>query len=99
MLSAEGQAVKDGRLKPAGGHECWLQTFPWILISELNAVLSDGEMNAHEERFAHISLRFLGVDDALTPSLIEESKSLVLETLSERTTSKPPRAKRPATKS
>src|SRR5580704_15492577 len=33
MLNAEGEAVKDGRLKPAGGHEGWLQTFPWMLIS------------------------------------------------------------------
>ena len=97
MLNAEGAAVKDGRLKPAGGHEGWLQTFPWMLISELNAVLSDGEMNMHEERFAQISLRFLGIDDALVPSLIEESKSLVPETLPERTTSKSPRAKRQAT--
>jgi AcrR family transcriptional regulator len=98
MVDAEGQAVKDGRLKPAGGHDCWLQTFPWMLISELNAVLSDGEMNLHEERFAQISLRFLGVDDALVPSLIEQSKSLVLEKmLPERATSKPPRAKRHAT--
>jgi AcrR family transcriptional regulator len=65
MLNAERKAVKDGRLKPAGGHECWLETFPWMLISELNAVLSDGEMNLHEERFAQISLRLLGVSDAL----------------------------------
>jgi AcrR family transcriptional regulator len=97
MLNAEGQAVKDGRLKPAGGHDCWLQTFPWMLISELNAVLSDGELNMHEERFAQISLRFLGVDDALVPTLIEESKSLVLEVMrSERATDKPPRTKPPA---
>lgn len=79
MLNAESEAVKEGRLKPVGGHECWLQTYPWMLISELNAVLGDGEMNAHEERFAQISLRFLGVDDALVPELISESKSLVLD--------------------
>ncbi|WP_261540196.1 TetR/AcrR family transcriptional regulator [Burkholderia multivorans] len=79
MVNAEGQAVKEGRLKPAGGHECWLQTFPWLLISELNAVLVDADMNAHEERFAQVSLRFLGVDDALVPELIAKSKSMVMD--------------------
>ncbi|TKC77271.1 TetR/AcrR family transcriptional regulator [Trinickia terrae] len=77
MVNAESQAVQDGRLRPVGGHECWLQTFPWLLISELNALLSDGDVAAHEERFARISLRFLGVDDTLAPTIIEESKSLV----------------------
>jgi len=34
----------------------------------------------HEERFARVSLRSLGVDDALAPSLIVRSRELVSET-------------------
>ena len=94
MVNAEGEAVKDGRLRPAGGHECWLQTFPWLLISELNALLGDADLAAHEERFARISLRFLGVDDALAPTLIEESKSLVNEQAQSGRVAKTPRSKR-----
>ena len=77
MLEAEREAVADGRLKPAGGHECWLRMYPWMLISELAEALETGEIAVHEERFAAVSLRFLGVDDALAPELIKRSGVLV----------------------
>lgn len=77
MLAAERRAVATGRLKPAGGHECWLRTYPWMLISELSAALESGDVLAHEERFAVMSLRFLGIDDELAPKLLHRSNELV----------------------
>ncbi|MEZ5998723.1 MAG: helix-turn-helix domain-containing protein [Hyphomonas sp.] len=83
MLEAEAEAVADGRLKPAGGHACWLRTFPWLLIAELKEALKEDraltaeERLVHEERFALVSLRFLGVDDKLAQSLVAESRHLV----------------------
>lgn len=79
MITAERAAVAKGVLKPAGGHECWLRTYPWMLIAELNALIETGDSLAHEERFAQLSLRFLGVDDALAPKLIARSRVLVAE--------------------
>ncbi len=79
MLSAEQDAVKSGRLKPAGGHKSWLTMYPWMLIAELNALVETGDILAHEERFARVSLRFLGIDDALAPELIKRSRTLVME--------------------
>lgn len=85
MLREEADAVADGRLKPVGGHECWLRTFPWLLIAELKeAFKDDSEISTerrlvHEERFALVSLRFLGVDDKIAKSLVEESRQLVDE--------------------
>lgn len=76
MFDAEREAVADGRFKPAGGHDCWLRTYPWILISELKAALESRNTFAHEEQFALISLRFLGIDDALVPELLERSNEL-----------------------
>lgn len=35
MRDAEAEAVADGRLKPVGGHECWLRSFHWLLLAEL----------------------------------------------------------------
>jgi AcrR family transcriptional regulator len=77
MLAAEAEAVADGRLKPVGGHECWLRTFPWLLIAELREAIKVDDTLDHEERFALISLRFLGIDDVTAKSLIEESRALV----------------------
>jgi AcrR family transcriptional regulator len=77
MIAAERDAVRSGRLKPAGGHETWLRTYPWILISELNDLLETGNIEEHEDRFARISLRFLGIDDGLAPKLIETSRKLI----------------------
>ncbi|MGY4506519.1 AcrR family transcriptional regulator [Bradyrhizobium sp. GM24.11] len=79
MLRFEREAVEAGVLKPAGGHDCWLKTYPWILIGELTALAETGNILEHEKRFAEISLRFLGVDDALAPKLIARSRELVLE--------------------
>ena len=75
----DNQAVETGVLKPVGGHDCWLKAYPWILIGELTALTETGNLLEHEKRFAEISLRFLGVDDALAPKLIARSRELVLE--------------------
>lgn len=77
MRSAEAEAVADGRLKPAGGHDCWLRSYPWLLLAELGEALQASETISHEDRFAEVSLRFLGVDDSLAPALIEQSRTLV----------------------
>src|SRR6266481_7726313 len=79
MVAAEQGAVNSGRLKPAGGHKAWLTMYPWMLIAELNALVETGDLLAHEERFARVSLRFLGIDDALAPDLIKRSRALVME--------------------
>jgi AcrR family transcriptional regulator len=79
MVGAETAAVKAGVLRPAGGHEYWLKTYPWLLIAELTALAQTGNVIEHEERFARVSLRLLGVDDALAPSLIARSRKLVAE--------------------
>ena len=79
MMSFERRAVEAGVLRPAGGHEYWLRVYPWILIAELTALADTGNIAAHEERFARVSLRLLGVDDALAPGLIARSRELVAE--------------------
>jgi AcrR family transcriptional regulator len=79
MMSAEREAVEARVLRPAGGHEYWLKVFPWLLIAELTALAETGNIIEHEERFARASLRLLGVDDALAPSLIARSRELVAE--------------------
>jgi AcrR family transcriptional regulator len=79
MVNAESAAVQAGVLRPAGGHEYWLRVFPWLLIAELTALADTGNIIEHEERFARVSLRLLGVDDTLAPSLIARSRELVAE--------------------
>src|SRR6266576_2441287 len=79
MVSAERAAVEARVLRPAGGHEYWLRVFPWLLIAELTALAEKGNITEHEERFARVSLRLLGVDDALAPGLIARSRELVAE--------------------
>ncbi len=79
MVAAEEQGVRDGRLKPAGNHDTWLRIYPWILISELNDLLENGNLAEHEDRFARISLRFLGIDDAKAGKLIQRARVLVAE--------------------
>jgi AcrR family transcriptional regulator len=79
MLAAERAAVEARVLRPAGGHEYWLRVFPWLLMAELTALAKTGNITEHEERFAQVSLRLLGVDDALAPSLIARSRALVAE--------------------
>jgi AcrR family transcriptional regulator len=77
MRSAEEEAVRSGTLSPAGGHDCWLEMYPWMLMAELRAVLGDQDLAMHEIRFAMVSLRFLGIDDRLAAELIAESVALV----------------------
>jgi AcrR family transcriptional regulator len=89
MLHAEEQAVADGRLKPVGGHECWLRTFPWLLLAELREALKVDDTTDHEERFALISLRFLGIDDQVAKSLVAESRKFVSGTGASKSTTKP----------
>jgi AcrR family transcriptional regulator len=79
MVGAERAAVEAYVLRPAGGHEYWLRVFPWLLIAELTALAETGNIAEHEERFARVSLRLLGVDDALAPSLLARSRELVAE--------------------
>jgi hypothetical protein len=50
-----------------------------MLIAELNELIETRDSLAHEERFARLSLRFLGVDDSLAPKLIARSRVLVAE--------------------
>lgn len=79
MVAFEHRAVEAGVLRPAGGHEYWLKVYPWLLIAELTALADTGDIAKHEERFARVSLRLLGVDDALAPVLITRSRELVAE--------------------
>jgi hypothetical protein len=78
-MSFEHRAVEAGVLRPAGGHDSWLKVYPWLLIAELTALADTGKIAEHEERFARVSLRLLGVDDTLAPSLIARSRELVAE--------------------
>jgi AcrR family transcriptional regulator len=79
MVSFERAAVEAGVLQPAGGHEYWLKVYPWLLIAELTALADTGHIAEHEERFARVSLRLLGVDDGLAPGLLARSRELVAE--------------------
>ncbi|MEI9927520.1 MAG: hypothetical protein WDN44_07225 [Sphingomonas sp.] len=81
MRGVEAEAVADGRLKPVGGHECWLRTYPWLLLAQLQDAITTDETTSYEDTFAAVSLRFLGVDDAIAPELIERSRSLVTDFL------------------
>jgi len=79
MVNAESAAVEAGVLRPAGGHEYWLRVYPWLLVAELTALAQTGNIAEHEERFARVSLRLLGVDDALAPRLMARARELVAE--------------------
>lgn len=81
MQVAEGAAVASGRLKPVGGHETWMKTYPWLLLGQLSEAIDDDDTVGREDLFARISLRFLGIDDALADDLIAESRRLVDEKL------------------
>jgi AcrR family transcriptional regulator len=79
MERFETPGIESGALKPAAGHETWMRTLPWLLLSELHyaVVDSEGDPLAHEESFATICLRLLGVDDADVEGLLVESLSLI----------------------
>ena len=77
MRNAEQEAVASGSLRPVGGHQAWISTYPWLLLGQLSQALEDGSTDASEELFARISMRFLGIDDALANDLIAKSRRLV----------------------
>lgn len=77
MRTFEAKAVQAGSLRPAGSHETWLHYYPWLLLAELSEAIESGDTSAHEERFAQVSLRFLGVDDAHVPELLRNSERLM----------------------
>lgn len=77
MQHAEGEAVANGRLKPVGGHQTWMQSYPWLLLGHLSNAMDDADTTAIEDSFARVSLRFLGVADDLANDLVEESRGLV----------------------
>lgn len=77
MEKTEKAAVADGTFAPVGGHDAWLRTFPWILICELNEALVTDDPAKHEDKFARISIRMLGIDPTLTDELVEASRELV----------------------
>jgi hypothetical protein len=79
MMSFEHRAVETAILRVAGGDEYWLKVYPRLLIAELTALADNGKIVEHEEHFAPVSLRLLGVDDAPAPSLIARPRELVAE--------------------
>lgn len=77
MQKAEHDAVTEGLLKPVGGHQAWMEAYPWILLGQLSAAIDHDDADATEDLFARISLRFLGIPDDLAHDLIIESRRLV----------------------
>ncbi len=78
MLETESDAVSNGLLDPIGGHQAWMQAYPWLLLGQLSiAVDHDDDADVTEDLFARISLRFLGIADDLANDLIRESRRLV----------------------
>ena len=77
MQDAERDAVTKGLLKPVGGHQAWMEAYPWILLGQLSAAMDQDDVDATEDLFARISLRFLGIPDDRAHDLINESRLLV----------------------
>lgn len=77
MRDAEQAAVVRGYLKPAGGHEAWLRSYPWLLLGQLSRVIDGENGDDTEDTFARISLRLLGIDDVLADDLMVDSRELV----------------------
>lgn len=77
MRSFEAKAVQAGILRPAASHETWLHYYPWLLLAELTEAIESGDTSVHEERFAKVSLRFLGIDDSHVPELLRNSERLM----------------------
>jgi AcrR family transcriptional regulator len=76
MYDAEQAAVLDGRLKPAGGHDSWLRIIPWVMVSELKAAVETENHAEHEEIFARVSMRFMGIPDDKVEALLDRSMEL-----------------------
>lgn len=77
MVAVEKPGIDQGIWKPAAGHEAWMRTMPWVLLSELNEAITDGDASAHEEAYAKICMRLLGVDDDEAENLLATSLKLV----------------------
>ena len=77
MQDMERDAVMAGLLRPVGGHEAWMRSYPWLLLGQLDAAIVHNDYDEAEDRFARISLRFLGVPDELAQNLLADSLRLV----------------------
>lgn len=77
MIAYESQGIVEGQLIPAGGHEAWIRTLPWLLLAALSDAIKDGDPPGHEEAFARISMRLLGVPDTVADGLLATSLELV----------------------
>lgn len=82
MRQAEGDAVARGTLTPVGGHQTWMNVYPWLLLGQLTHAVTHGDTGATEDLFARISMRFLGIADNEADGLLAESRRLVDERLS-----------------
>lgn len=79
MYDAEQAAVMDGRLRPAGGHDSWLRIIPWVMVSELKAAVETDKHAEHEEVFARVSMRLMGIPDERVDALLSRSMELCRE--------------------
>jgi AcrR family transcriptional regulator len=81
MVRFESPGIRAGVLTPAAGHQSWVRTLPWILLSELNYAIEhpDGDPIAEEESLARICMRLLGVPDDDADELLTQSLRLVDE--------------------
>ena len=43
MLAFESQGIVEGQLIPAGGHDAWIRTLPWLLLSALSDATREGD--------------------------------------------------------
>lgn len=77
MITYETQGISEGQLIPAGGHEAWIHTLPWLLLSALSDAIREGDPAGCEEAFARISMRLLGIPDTLADGLLATSLALV----------------------
>lgn len=79
MQRFESPGIERGLLDPAGGHAVWIRTLPWILIGELSLAIQDTPRKAlvHEESFARICMRLLGIEDEHAEELLKQSLGLV----------------------
>ena len=73
MQRYEGPALAKGLLKPVVSHSAWMRTLPWILLSELTDTVANGNPEDHEESFALIAMRLMGIPDIDAAILLEKS--------------------------
>ncbi len=79
MMNFESPGIEQGVLDPAGGHAVWIRTLPWILIGELRLAIAEAPRQAlaHEESFARVCMRLLGIADQDATNLLNVSSKLV----------------------